>query len=231
MFRKLRIPALLVLTAAAPLAALDTYTIDRNHSDASFQVRHFASKVRGGFSEFEGAIEADTSKPSASSVTFTIKTASIDTNNADRDKHLRSADFFDAEKFPEITFKSSKIVPAGKDKYDVTGTLTMRGVSKEVTLPVTYLGSARDPGGNERASFELEAKLNRKDYGINWNKALDAGGFMLSDEVTVSISLETKKAPPAAAAKQAPDRLGGAGPKRRPPPLFWTSLRASAPPV
>jgi polyisoprenoid-binding protein YceI len=202
MLRKLRIPALLVLAAAAaPLAALDTYTVDKNHSDASFQIRHFASKVRGGFSEFEGTIEADTSKPAASSVSFTIKTASIDTHNADRDKHLRSADFFDAEKFPGITFKSSKITPTGKDKYDVTGTLTMHGVSKEVTLPVTYLGSAKDPGGKERASFEIETKLSRKDFGINWNKALDAGGFMLSDDVTVSISLETVKQAPAAAAK------------------------------
>jgi polyisoprenoid-binding protein YceI len=202
MLRKLRIPALLVLAAAAtaPLAALDTYTVDRNHSDASFQVRHFTSKVRGAFSDFEGSIQGDISKPETSSVTFTIKTASIDTRNADRDKHLRSADFFDAEKFPEITFKSSKIVPAGKDKYDVTGTLTMRGVSKEITLPVTYLGSVKDPGGNERAGFELEAKLNRKDYGINWNKALDAGGFLLSDEVVVSVSLETKTQAPAAPA-------------------------------
>jgi len=194
MLRRSRTLALLVasLAAAAALSA-ETYTIDKNHSDASFQIRHFASKVRGRFGDFEGTIQADPAKPEASSVVFTIKTASIDTNQPDRDKHLRSADFFDAEKFPEITFKSSKFTPAGKDKYDVTGTLTMHGVSKEITLPVTFLGSMKDPRGNEVASFELETKLNRKDFGINWNKTLDNGGVMLSDDVDVTISLETKK--------------------------------------
>ncbi|HEY2797037.1 MAG TPA: YceI family protein [Thermoanaerobaculia bacterium] len=209
MLRRLRI-ALLALAAAfilsaasaAPVFAADTYTIDKNHSDVSFTIRHFASKVRGRFTDFSGAIQADPSKPEGSSVAFSIKTGSIDTNNADRDNHLRSPDFFDAAKNPEITFKSSKMVPKGKDQYDVTGTLTMRGISKEVTIPVVYLGSAKDPGGNDRASFELSTKLNRKDYGINWNKALDGGGFMLSDDVDVTISLETvKKKPEAAAAK------------------------------
>ena len=194
MLRRSRILALLALSiAAAAVLPAETYTIDKNHSDASFQIRHFASKVRGRFSDFEGTIQADPAKPEASSVVFTIKTASIDTNQPDRDKHLRTADFFDVEKFPEITFKSSKFTPAGKDKYDVTGTLTMHGVSKEVTLPVTFLGSMKDPRGNEVASFELETKLNRKDFGINWNKTLDNGGVMLSDDVDVTISLETKK--------------------------------------
>ena len=205
MRRRLRIALLLVAAAAAPglpIFAADTYTIDKNHSDVSFTIRHFASKVRGRFADFSGAIQADPARPEASSVNFTIKTASIDTNNADRDNHLRSSDFFDAAKNPEITFKSTKMTPAGKDKYDVTGTLTMRGVSKEITLPVTYLGSMKDPGGNDRASFELATMLNRKDFGINWNKALDAGGFMLSDDVDVTISLETvKKKAEAAASK------------------------------
>ncbi len=205
MRRRLRIALLLVAAAAAPglpIFAADTYTIDKNHSDVSFTIRHFASKVRGRFADFSGAIQADPARPEASSVNFTIKTASIDTNNADRDNHLRSPDFFDAAKNPEITFKSTKMTPAGKDKYDVTGTLTMRGVSKEITLPVTYLGSMKDPGGNDRASFELATMLNRKDFGINWNKALDAGGFMLSDDVDVTISLETvKKKAEAAASK------------------------------
>jgi polyisoprenoid-binding protein YceI len=200
MLRRSRIQALLVASlAAAGVLSAETYTIDKNHSDASFQIRHFASKVRGRFSDFEGTIQADPAKPEASSVVFSIKTASIDTNQPDRDKHLRSADFFDVEKFPEITFKSSKFTPAGKDKYNVTGTLTIHGVSKEVTLPVTFLGSMKDPRGNEIASFELETKLNRKDYGINWNKTLDSGGVMLSDDVDVTIALETKKQANAAA--------------------------------
>ena len=202
MFRRTRVLVLLLAVAAAPLFAADTYTIDKNHSDVSFQIRHFASKVRGRFTDFEGNIQADPSKPETSSVAFTIKTASIDTGTADRDNHLRTADFFDAAKFPELTFKSTKITPAGKDKFDVTGKLTIRGVTKEVMIPVVYLGSAKDPGGNERASFELAIKLNRKDYGINWNKALDQGGFMLSDDVDVTIALETvKKKPEAPAAK------------------------------
>jgi polyisoprenoid-binding protein YceI len=190
-----RVLSLLVsaLGVAAILPAAETYVIDKNHSDASFQIRHFASKVRGRFADFGGTIQADPAKPEASSVEFTIKTASIDTNQPDRDKDLRSANFFDAEKFPEITFKSTKVTPAGKDKYDVTGTLTMHGVSKEITLPVTLLGMMKDPRGNEIASFELETKLNRKDFGINWNKTLDNGGLMLSDDVVVQISLETKK--------------------------------------
>jgi polyisoprenoid-binding protein YceI len=131
MLRRSRILGLFIASlAAAAVLSAETYTIDKNHSDASFQIRHFASKVRGRFSDFEGTIQADPSKPEASSVVFTIKTASIDTSQPDRDKHLRSADFFDAEKFPEITFKSSKFEPAGKDKYNVTGTLTTHGVSK-----------------------------------------------------------------------------------------------------
>lgn len=193
MHRKLRTLTLLfaAAVATAPLFAAETYTVDKAHSDVSFQIRHFASKVRGSFNDFDGTIQADPAKPEMSSVVFTIKTASINTNNPDRDKHLRSADFFDAEKYPEITFKSSRIISAGKDTYTVTGTLTMHGVLKDVALPVMFLGFAKDPGGNQRASFETSIKLNRKDFGLNWNKALDAGGFMLSDDVDVTINLET----------------------------------------
>jgi polyisoprenoid-binding protein YceI len=203
MFRRLGALGFLISAlAATTLLAADTYVIDKGHSAVEFQVRHFASKVHGRFSDFEGAIQADAGKPEASSVTFTIKTASIDTNNGNRDNDLRSPNFFDAAKFPEITFKSSKMASTGKDQYAVTGTLTMHGVSKEVTLPVTHLGSMKDPRGNERASFELNTKLNRKDYGIDWNKTLDTGGLMLSDDVDVTIDLETvKKAPEAPAAK------------------------------
>jgi polyisoprenoid-binding protein YceI len=204
MFRTLRLAALFVAAlAATPLFAADTYTIDKNHSDVTFQVRHFVSKVRGDFTDFDGTIQIDQAKPEASSVVFAIRAASINTNNEDRNKHLNSPDFFDTAKFPEISFKSTKIAPAGKDKYNVTGNFTMRGVMKEITLPVTFTGTARDPRGGERAGFELATILNRKDYGINWNKALDNGGLMLSDDVAVTISLETVKKGPAdpAAAK------------------------------
>lgn len=188
--------------AAAPLSAADTYAVDKGHSSVEFRIRHFASRVHGRFSDFEGSIQADPGKPEASSVAFTIKTASIDTNNPHRDDDLRSDHFFDTAKFPEITFRSSKMTATGKDQYAVTGTLTMHGVSKEVTLPVTYLGSMKDPRGNERASFELNTKLNRKDWGIDWNRTLDSGSLMLSDDVEITIDLETvRKAPEAPASK------------------------------
>ncbi|HYM62621.1 MAG TPA: YceI family protein [Thermoanaerobaculia bacterium] len=196
------IQLVLIATLAlfATTLAADTFAIDKNHSEASFQVRHFVTKVRGKFTDFGGAINIDQANPSASSVEFTIKATSIDTSNADRDKHLRSADFFDVEKNPEITFKSSKIAATKtKDLYEVTGTLTMHGVAKTITLPVTSLGSVKDHQGNSHAGFETHITLNRKDYGINWNRALDTGGFMLGDDVDVTINIESvlKKAQPA----------------------------------
>jgi polyisoprenoid-binding protein YceI len=181
------------LTAAMPVLAAEVHNIDAGHSEVSFQVRHLVTQVRGNFNDYEGTINLDPANLEKSSVDFRIKAASIDTNNADRDKHLRGEDFFFVEKYPEITFKSKSIKKADKDTYDVTGTLTMRGVSKEVTLPVTWLGTVKDPWGNQKAGFATEVTLNRKDYGINWNAALDNGGVVLSDDVKISINLETQK--------------------------------------
>lgn len=190
--------AALALALAAGAAQADTYNVDRAHSEVLFSVRHMGvARVTGRFNDFTGTITGDPAKPDASAVEFTIKATSIDTNDAGRDKHLRSADFFDVEKFPEITFKSSKIVAKGQNQYDVTGTLTMHGVAKEVTLPVTMAGPVKDPRGKEKIGFETTTKLNRKDYGISWNAALDAGGVVVSDEVQVSVNLETAKAKPA----------------------------------
>ncbi len=186
-----------VLAAAAlvaqPVLAADTYSVDKTHSDLSFQIRHLVGKVRGSFGDFSGTITADPAKPEASSVEFTIKAQSINTANDDRDKHLRSADFFEVEKFPEISFKSTKIKALGKDRYEVTGDFSMHGVTKTLALPVAFLGSGKDPWGNERAGFETTTTLNRKDFGIVWNKALDAGGVVLGDEVSISITLEATK--------------------------------------
>ena len=140
MIRKLSLTAAAAVLAASPVLA-DTYVIDKSHSEASFQVRHLMSKVRGNFNDYAGTISVDPAKPESASVEFTIKSASIDTSNENRDKDLRGPNYFDVEKFPEITFKSSKVTPKGGDKYDVTGTLTMHGVSKEITLPVSYLGT------------------------------------------------------------------------------------------
>ena len=189
-FRTLAVAALLITSSAFA----DTFVVDKAHSEATFQVRHMMSKVSGKFDDFRGKINIDRAKPSASSVEFNIKTASINTGNAGRDKDLRSPNFFDAEKNPEITFKSERITPTKeKNVYDVTGNLTMHGVTKKVTLPVEFLGFMKDPWGNERGGFAVSTKLDRKEYGINWNKALDNGGVLLGDDVEVTINLETVK--------------------------------------
>lgn len=180
--------------ATAAVAAPETYTIDKSHSSATFQVRHMMSRVNGNFNEIDGTFNLDRENPTASTVAFTIKAASIDTASVDRDKHLRGADFFETDKYPEITFKSVSIQPAkAKDSYNVVGDLTMRGITKRVTLPVTFLGFLKDPWGNEKAGFAVETTLNRKDYNINWNKALDNGGFILGDDVKVVVDLELAK--------------------------------------
>jgi polyisoprenoid-binding protein YceI len=167
-----------------------TYKIDKSHSEAIFQVRHLVTKVRGRFTDFEGAIEYDEANPSASSVHFTINATSIDTAEPDRDKHLRSADFFEVEKFPQITFRSTSIAKRGSETFDVTGDLTMHGVTKSIVLPVAHLGKAKDPWGNERLGFEAETTLNRKDYGLSWNAALETGGFLVGEEVKISIQIQ-----------------------------------------
>ena len=182
----------LVVLAAAGLAHAGTYTIDQAHSNVSFKVRHLVSKTAGQFNDFNGTIVADFADLDASSVAFTIQAASIDTENEDRDKHLRSEDFFNVGTYPEITFVSKKITKSGEDTFAVTGTLTMHGVAKTVTLPVTFLGEGPSPWGGRVAGWEIQTTLDRKDYGIVWNKALDAGGMILGDEVAITINLETK---------------------------------------
>ena len=167
-----------------------TYKIDPAHSEVFFQVRHLVTKVRGRFSDFEGTITYDEANPEASSVNFSIKTASIDTNVADRDTHLRSADFFSAEEHPTLTFRSKKITKKGGDSFDVVGDLSMRGTTKEITLPVTFLGNATDPWGGKRVGFEAETTVNRKDYGLNWNAALETGGFLVGDDVKINLSIQ-----------------------------------------
>jgi polyisoprenoid-binding protein YceI len=188
------------LVAGSAFAA-DTFVVDKMHSEATFQVRHLVSRVSGKFDDFAGSISVDEAKPEASAVEFKIKTPSINTGVADRDKHLRSADFFDAEKYPEISFKSTSVKPTSrKNVYDVTGDLTMHGVTKTITLPVEFLGFAKDPRGNQRAGFTTHVTLNRKDYGIMWNRALDNGGTLLSDDVDITVNIEAAKS--AAAVKE-----------------------------
>ena len=167
-----------------------TYAIDKTHSEAAFQVRHLISKVRGRFADFDGAIEFDEEQPAQSSVTFTIQAASIDTATPDRDAHLRSEDFFAVDKYPTVTFVSTSVTPKGTEAFEVAGNLTMRGVTKAIVIPVAYLGKATDPWGSQKVAFEAELTLNRKDFGLNWNAAIEAGGFLVGDEVKISLSIQ-----------------------------------------
>lgn len=198
-FKSLIIAALL-LSAASLASAADTFTIDSSHSEAAFKVRHWMSRVSGKFADVSGVVNIDRSKPTASSVDLTIKATSIDTGVAKRDGHLRSADFFDVEKFPDITFKSTKVAPsAKKDVFDVTGDFTMHGVTKQITVPVEVLGWQSGPQG-ERVGFGFSTKLNRKDYGVTWNRTLDTN-VMLGEDIDIDVSIEAvkkKEAPPAA---------------------------------
>jgi polyisoprenoid-binding protein YceI len=204
MKKQFAIAVTLALAALSALAA-ETYVVDKAHSEAKFEISHLISRVSGKFNDVSGKITGDPANASSSSVEFTIKAASIDTGNENRDKHLRTPEFFDAEKFPEITFKSTAIKPtAKKNLYEVTGDLTMKGVTKRVTLPVEFRGFGKDPSGNTRAGFTVKTTLNRKDYGINWNRALDEGGFLLGDDVDVIVNIEAPKQKPAPPAPPAP---------------------------
>ena len=167
-----------------------TIQIDKAHSEATFQVRHLLTKVRGRFVDFAGTIEFDETRPEQSSVSLTIQAASIDTNEAQRDQHLRSADFFEVDKYPTLTFTSSRIAQAAGGTYAVTGDLTIHGVTKVVTLNVGYMGVAKDPWGNAKFGFEAETTINRKDFGLSWNAALETGGFLVGDDVKVSVSVQ-----------------------------------------
>jgi polyisoprenoid-binding protein YceI len=171
-------------------AALQTFAVDKAHSEATFQVRHLVTKVRGRFADFAGTIQFDEARPEQGAVSFEVATASIDTGTADRDQHLRSEDFFFFDKYPTITFVSSRVTRKTSHEFEVSGTLTIRGVAREVTLPVTYLGAAKDPWGNARVGFETEITINRKDFGLTWNAALETGGFLVGDEVTISVSVQ-----------------------------------------
>lgn len=196
--------ALFALSAAAH-AATETYLFDKSHSKVGFQIRHWLTKVEGRFTAYDGKILIDREKPANSSVEMTIQASSIDTGQERRDNHLRSADFFEVEKYPTITFKSSKVVPKEKDLYEVTGDLTMHGVTKTIVAPVRHTGFL-NLGKQEKAGFEITFPINRKDYGIVWNRTADQGGVMLGDEVEISVLVEANKEMPAAAPSVEPTK-------------------------
>ncbi|MDX6301433.1 MAG: hypothetical protein QOF53_2647 [Nocardioidaceae bacterium] len=182
-------------TAAATIADLaGTWTIDASHTRIGFVARHaMITKVRGAFNEFDGTAVVDGTSLSASSVSLTIKAASIDTRNDQRDGHLRSNDFLAMDEYPEITFVSTGVTLAGATSLELTGDLTIKGVTNPVTVPFEFEGLATDPFGNLRAGFEGAVTINRKDYGITWNAALETGGVLVSDKIVLEFEVSAIK--------------------------------------
>jgi polyisoprenoid-binding protein YceI len=173
-----------------PGRSLETFAIDPDHSEVGFSVRHLLGRARGRFARFSGEIQLDREHPERSSVRFDVDAASIDTRQPDRDTHLRSADFFDVEQHPVIRFQSDGVRALGGERYQVTGELQLRGIRKLLALEVEWFGVARDPWGGERSNFSTRVTLDRKDFGMVWNAALDNGGFILGDKVDLTIDLE-----------------------------------------
>jgi polyisoprenoid-binding protein YceI len=192
--RSLIVAALAVgFLAPAPIhAAPETYAIDKEHTAVTFKIKHFFSKVPGRFTTFEGTIDLDRDDWSASAVNVTIDTASIDTDEAARDRHLRSDAFFDAENHPTITFRSTSAEANGTDKLAIHGDLTMRGITRPVTLDVDVLGFGK-MYGVERAAFEARTTINRMDFDVSWNDVVEGGGLILGKDVEIVINLEAKK--------------------------------------
>ncbi|MFG1901453.1 YceI family protein [Micromonospora carbonacea] len=171
-----------------------TYTIDPSHTRIGFVARHaMVTKVRGAFNEFEGSVAFDAADPARTDVRVTIQATSIDTRNAQRDAHLRSNDFLAMETYPEITFVSTAFRQTGEDTFDLTGDLTVKGVTNSVTIPFTYEGAASDPFGNLRLGFEGAVTINRKDYGVTWNAALETGGVLVSEKITLEFEVSAIK--------------------------------------
>jgi polyisoprenoid-binding protein YceI len=184
----------------APTSLTGNYNLDPTHTRIGFSARHaMVSKVKGAFNEFEGTGYIDEDKPGNSHFELTIKVASIDTRNADRDNHLRTNDFLAMDEYPEITFRSTEIDKVDDSNYKVSGDLTIRGITKPITIDFEYTGSAVDPWGNLRLGFEGGTTINRKDWGVNFNVALEAGGVMVSDKVNLEFDVEAVKVKPEAA--------------------------------
>ena len=175
---------------AIPAELTGTYSIDPSHSRIGFVARHaMVTKVRGSFNDFSGSGFFDAANPANTSMSLTIQAASVDTRNVDRDTHLRSNDFFDMNSYPEITFASTSVEAKGDDHYQVVGDLVIKGVTRPVTIDFEYTGSAVDPYGNQRIGFEGSTTVNRKDWGVNWNAALEAGGVLVSEKVTLEFEV------------------------------------------
>jgi polyisoprenoid-binding protein YceI len=187
-------------TGAITSALSGDYTFDTAHSRIGFAARHaMISKVRGAFTEFDGTLHIDVDDPKQSKATITIQAKSVDTRNQMRDDHLRGNDFFDMENHPEITFVSTDVEQTSDTEFTLVGDLTIKGTTKPVSIPFEYTGSAIDPWGGERAGFEGSVVVNRHDWNVNWNTALEAGGVLVSDKVTLEFEIAAVKVKPAAA--------------------------------
>ncbi|MCM1968875.1 YceI family protein [Streptomyces sp. NPDC002812] len=187
--------AVATLEVDPALAALTgDYVIDASHSSIGFTVRHaMVTNVRGTFADHEGSLHLDGADPSRSTASIDVKIASIDTGIADRDGHLRSGDFFDAETFPLMTFRSTEAEQLGGDKYRITGELTIKDVTRPLSIDLEFGGSATDVYGNERVGFEGSAEILRSDWGLTWNAALETGGVMVSDKVKLTFDISAIK--------------------------------------
>lgn len=189
-FKKAILGAMTGLVLAASPAFAATYAVDVDHSSVSFKIRHLFSNVQGNFRKFEGTMEYEPGKPETWKASGTIDAASIDTNVAERDKHLRSADFFDTEKFPTIEFHTTTVKAVSDGKAQAEGVIKIHGVEKPIVLDVDILGVGKDPWGNTRAAFTVTTKLNRKDFGLAWNEKLETGQFLVGEEVVITLDIE-----------------------------------------
>lgn len=179
--------------------ALQTYTIDPSHSEVGFTARHLGfTKVRGRFEKFEGAIRMEPGALDTLQAEVTVQTASVTTNDQKRDEHLRTGDFFLVEEYPVMTFKSTGVRSVSGNRFTLVGDLTIRGVTKEVEIDAEYLGEGKDPWGGTRVGFEGSTKVNRKDFGLNWNAVLETGGFLVSDMIEINLEVQAVLQQPAA---------------------------------
>ncbi|MCU6708689.1 YceI family protein [Paenibacillus sp. J5C_2022] len=167
------------------------WTVDASHSSVDFSVKHMMiAKVKGTFHQFQSSIVADVNDLTTADISFNIDLSSIDTRNGDRDAHLKSTDFFDVEKFPTLDFKATSIVKTGEGEYEVTGNVTLHGVTRPETFEVAFEGSGKDPWGNMKAGFSATGAIKRSDYGLTYNAALETGGVLIGDEVKISLDIE-----------------------------------------
>ena len=187
-FKSLILSAVLAVFISIP--AFADFTIDKSHTSVNFLTKHFMTRVRGHFDVYTAEFKFDENSPEKSMAKFVAKAASVNSENPDRDKMLRSDNFFDVDKFPEISFQPTRVIPLGDKKYRLEGELTIKGIRKPVLLEVEYLGSIIDQSKVTHMGFEIHGKVNRKDFGLVWNKILDNGGVMIPDEVEIDIQAE-----------------------------------------